>query len=100
MSTYLILIFGFAFSKAGMIVLLSASVWVLFPPLPYVPQKVRVTDLLGESAEPPELEHPASVTAAAAVAATSFRARCRARTRGLQRRIMFSPRREVGPAVE
>jgi hypothetical protein len=45
MSTYLIVMFGLAFSNAGMIVLLRASVWTLLPPLPYVPQNVRVTFL-------------------------------------------------------
>ena len=34
---------GCSFSKAGMMVLLNTSVCALLPPLPYVPQNVRVT---------------------------------------------------------
>ena len=43
MSTYLIVIPGFAFSKAGMISFSSASFWALLEPAPYVPHRVSST---------------------------------------------------------
>jgi len=83
MSTYLIVMLGLAFSKAGMMVWLSAPVCALFPPLPYVPQNVRVTGLLAlpvllelEPELEPELEQPLSsptvATAATAVQPSSL----------------------------
>ena len=43
MSTYLMVIPGFAFSKAGMISFSSASFWALLEPAPYVPHRVSST---------------------------------------------------------
>ena len=43
MSTYLMVIPGFAFSKAGMISFSNASFWALLEPAPYVPHRVSST---------------------------------------------------------
>ena len=43
MSTYLMVIPGLAFSKAGMISFSSASFWALLEPAPYVPHRVSST---------------------------------------------------------